>query len=161
MTKHAYLIMAHNNFDFLNRELRLLDDERNDIYIHIDKKAGIVNKPSILHGITRSRVSFIPRKKINWAGYSGIQCELDLLREAVKHEEYAYYHLLSGADLPLKSKQDIFDFFDAHQGQEFVSFDRPVPRESDISRARRYYFFQEIYGRKPDQSVYDFFVLSG
>ena len=37
--KHAYLIMCHTNFDQLMRLLELLDDERNDIYLHIDKKA--------------------------------------------------------------------------------------------------------------------------
>lgn len=38
MDKHAYLIMAHNEFDILEKQLILLDDYRNDIYIHIDKK---------------------------------------------------------------------------------------------------------------------------
>ena len=38
MDKHAYLIMAHNNFGILEKLLMLLDDQRNDIYIHIDKK---------------------------------------------------------------------------------------------------------------------------
>ena len=40
MEKHAYLIIAHNNFYILEKLLRLLDDERNDIYIHIDKKVN-------------------------------------------------------------------------------------------------------------------------
>ena len=35
--KHAYLIMAHNNFYILEKLLHLLDDPRNDIYVHIDK----------------------------------------------------------------------------------------------------------------------------
>lgn len=33
--KHAYLIMAHNNFDLLSLLLQLIDDARNDIYIYI------------------------------------------------------------------------------------------------------------------------------
>lgn len=36
--KHAYLIIAHNDFDILEKLLVLLDDDRNDIFIHIDKK---------------------------------------------------------------------------------------------------------------------------
>ena len=40
MERHAYLIMAHNHFDFLKELLGCLDDNRNDIYLHIDKKAG-------------------------------------------------------------------------------------------------------------------------
>lgn len=38
--RHAYLIMAHNNFYILEKLLILLDDPRNDIYIHIDKKVS-------------------------------------------------------------------------------------------------------------------------
>jgi len=37
--KHAYMIIAHTNFEQLQTLLDLLDDERNDIYLHIDKKA--------------------------------------------------------------------------------------------------------------------------
>ena len=36
--KHAYLIMAHNEPYILERLLKLIDDKRNDIYLHIDKK---------------------------------------------------------------------------------------------------------------------------
>lgn len=36
--KHAYLIMAHNRPEMLKRLVDALDDERNDIFIHFDKK---------------------------------------------------------------------------------------------------------------------------
>ena len=38
MQKHAYMIIAHNEFDLLEILVRLLDDPRNDIYVHIDAK---------------------------------------------------------------------------------------------------------------------------
>ena len=37
--KHAYLILAHTHLRQLRTLLSLLDDPRNDIYIHIDRKA--------------------------------------------------------------------------------------------------------------------------
>lgn len=37
--KHAYLIMVHNQFYVLEILLKLIDDERNDIFLHIDKKS--------------------------------------------------------------------------------------------------------------------------
>ena len=40
MNRHAYLIMAHHQFDFLKELLSALDDEANDIYLHLDQKAG-------------------------------------------------------------------------------------------------------------------------
>ena len=41
MKKHAILIMAHNQFKILEKLVQQLDHARNDIYIHIDKHAGI------------------------------------------------------------------------------------------------------------------------
>jgi len=38
MNKHAYLIIAHGNWVILEKLLNLLDDEKNDIYLHIDAK---------------------------------------------------------------------------------------------------------------------------
>ena len=32
--KHAYLIMAHSQWELLEQLLKALDDERNDIYLH-------------------------------------------------------------------------------------------------------------------------------
>lgn len=43
MKKHAYLIMAHNNWKILEKLLILLDDKRNDIYLHIDLKLYLAN----------------------------------------------------------------------------------------------------------------------
>lgn len=45
MSKHAFLIMAHNEYDILNKLLLLLDDERNDIFIHYDKKCKLPPPP--------------------------------------------------------------------------------------------------------------------
>ena len=39
--KHAYLIMAHNEWDMLNKLIQALDYPNNDIYLHIDKKESI------------------------------------------------------------------------------------------------------------------------
>lgn len=37
--KHAFLILAHNNWRQLNNLVKFLDNEDNDIYIHTDKKS--------------------------------------------------------------------------------------------------------------------------
>lgn len=38
MGKHAYLIIAHNQYEMLNKLVLALDHRLNDFYIHIDKK---------------------------------------------------------------------------------------------------------------------------
>lgn len=37
--KHAYLIIAHTNWAQLQKLISVLDDIRNDIYIHVDLKS--------------------------------------------------------------------------------------------------------------------------
>lgn len=122
MNKHAYLIMAHHQFDFLKELLLELDDARNDIYLHIDKKVSGFDFNSFSKLLQHSRLFFTERVDVRWGGFSQIACELTLLKAAApKH--YAYYHLLSGADFPLKSQAEIHAFFDSHKGMEFLEFD--------------------------------------
>ena len=40
LRRHAYLILAHKNFGQLRKLLALLDDLRNDIFVHVDRKAA-------------------------------------------------------------------------------------------------------------------------
>lgn len=99
---HAYLIIAHDQFDLLESLLKCIDDERNDIYIHIDShsKLDISRIQSVLQN---SRVEFVPRIHIRWGGFDMVRCEYELLEAAFEsRHEYDYVHLLSGADLPLK-----------------------------------------------------------
>ena len=146
MMKHAYLIMAHTNIEQLKILIDCLDDERNDIYIHIDKKTLW---PKVKDRITaeKARIIFIKRIIVNWGGYSQIRCELNLLREAFfSGTDYAYYHLLSGCDLPLKSQNYIHHFFDEHQGEEFIGFSHDSEEET-FDRVNYYWLFQDLVGR--------------
>lgn len=121
MSKHAYLIIAHNNFYVLEKLLKMIDDERNDIYIHIDKKSKDFDFNYFNNICNKSHVRFVKRIKVYWGGYSQVQCELNLLKEAIKNK-YEYYHLLSGSDLPIKDQDYIHKFFDKHKGKEFIRF---------------------------------------
>ena len=73
--------------------------------------------------LNRGRVYHTACTSVHWGGYSQINAELLLLDMSARIQEggYAYYHLLSGQDLPLKSQDDIHDFFDRNDGKEFVS----------------------------------------
>ena len=50
--------MAHNNFDLLSLLLQLIDDARNDIYIHIDKKVKDFDVKKYENMCTYSKVYF-------------------------------------------------------------------------------------------------------
>ena len=145
MDRHAYLIMAHNHFSFLKELLGCLDDRRNDIYLHIDRKAGSFDPNQFTKVLNSSRLFFTERLDVRWGGYSQIACELLLLQTAVRShpgEPYTYYHLLSGSDLPLKSQDEIHTFFEQHAGKEFLAFDREVSRQAR-ERICLWHFFRE------------------
>ena len=117
--KHAYMIMAHSNWNQLATLLKLLDDPRNDIYLHIDKRAGDFPQDMLRQAVTHSGITFIERKNVYWADYSVADVEMDLLQAASSIFQYHYYHLLSGMDLPLKTQDEIHAFFE-NETHEFI-----------------------------------------
>ncbi len=142
MNRHAYLIMAHHQFDFLKELIHALDDERNDIYLHIDQKASGFNFSDLSQAVQKSNLYFTERLNVHWGGYSQIACELTLLRAALPGH-YAYYHLLSGSDFPLKTQEKIHAFFEAHAGWEFLHFDSEEFAPGLRERISLYHFFRE------------------
>ena len=133
--RHAYLIPAHALPSQVRKLLVLLDDPRNDIYVHIDRKAGF--GPDAFDGCCRhSALRFIdPRLRVTWGGVSIMRATLALLKAAAPGH-YAYYHLLSGMDLPIKTQDEIHAFFDAHPDHEFLKLWPFVPE-----RANRFRYF--------------------
>ena len=143
MKKHAYLIMAHTQPELLKKLLKMLDNERNDIYLHIDSKAKDYPLDEIAAVLQKSKCIFTERTDVKWGSYSQIHCEMVLLKEAVK-TEHAYYHLLSGMDLPIKSQNEIFAFFEKYNGLEFVDEDDAAISEAALSRVK---YTHKFYGK--------------
>ncbi|SDQ13960.1 beta-1,6-N-acetylglucosaminyltransferase [Carnobacterium viridans] len=142
LNKHAYLIIAHNEFELLENLVEVLDDERNDIYIHIDLKSKIDENFKKKFVGCKSAVYFIERTTINWGGFSQIQCEINLLKAATE-KTYAYYHLLSGVDFPLKNQDEIHDFFEKNMGKEFIHFNEKDIQKNILARVKFYYLIQD------------------
>lgn len=143
--RHAYLLMVHEYNIVLERLLESIDDKRNDIFIHVDKKTKNFPFEKIKIKIKLSGVYFIPRIKVYWGGYSFTQVEVSLLKNAINKGEYRYLHLLSGADLILKSQDEIYKFFIENDGKEFVSIHNKT--FNDSFRVN-YYFIEKIMARR-------------
>lgn len=83
--KQAYLIIAHNKFDMLRALIRQLDSRDNDIYIHIDKKAGDVDFSQFEGAASCSRVKCLrDRISVMWGGVSQIAATFLLLQTALR-----------------------------------------------------------------------------
>lgn len=87
--KHAYLIMAHANFEELAFLLEMLDDPRNDLFVHIDRKASFSAEDGqrLRSAVSGSRLFFTLRTDVRWGDYSQIACEMLLFRTAQRQAE--------------------------------------------------------------------------
>lgn len=125
MKRHAYLIMAYNNPNQLVSLIKLLDDPRNDIFVHIDKNADF--PMDIFDSLTSaSTLAVVQRVSVQWGHFSQVQALFNLLTRATRTGRYSYYHLLSGMDLPIKTQDEIHSFF-SDKNDEFIAI---VPTES-------------------------------
>lgn len=67
--KHAYLILAHNHFELLKNLLIALDDKRNDIYLHIDKKVVDFPEKSLKDTLKNAKIYILKKRyNITWGG---------------------------------------------------------------------------------------------
>ena len=115
--KHAYLVIAHKNDYTFQTLLNLIDDERNDIFIHMDKKNAKYRFEDVAKQIKKSKIYQVEdRNDVVWGDYSQIATELALLELSTNVGKYDYYHLLSGEDLPVKSQDYIHYFFEQNRG---------------------------------------------
>lgn len=118
--KHAYLIMAPNDFYILDKLIHSIDNTNNDIFIHIDKKVYNFDKQKFLSITSYSKVFFVDNFNVYWGEYSQIQAEISLFESAYNSGNYRYCHLISGSDMILKNQNWIHDFFNKNDGYEFL-----------------------------------------
>ena len=147
MNKHAYLIIAHNEPEVLRTLLAMLDDVRNDIFVHIDRRACSVYESIKDYKVEHSALIFLEHPiAVYWGDISQVQVEYMLFERAFSQGPYAYYHLLSGVDLPIKSQDYIHAFFQKNQGKEFVGFWTDAAHRRDLHRkVYRYYLFTRYF----------------
>ena len=138
---HAYLIIAHNNFSILKKLIQMLDHVCNDIYIHIDKNVNDFAFDYYESIPSKARVYFTERIHISWGDYSMVNAEYILLKKAHENQiNYNYYHLISGVDLPLKTADELVEFFGDAYPKEFVHFAKNM-NSIELSRIKHFHFF--------------------
>lgn len=137
--KHAFLIIAHADYEVLRVLIDMLDDECCDIYIMVDKKSSL---PPKLH-VKYARIFMLKKRlDIRWGHVNLIKAEMQLFEFAAANGSYEYYHLLSGADLLIKPLNYFFYFFNQNKGKEFVGF---TSKTDWLDKVMKYQFFIKYY----------------
>lgn len=144
--KHAYLILAHSSKILLKELICALDDTRNDIYVHLDKKA----KFDISDLVTRYSALYILPERLDarWGDYSLVEVELMLMKAASLKLPYAYYHILSGVDFPIANQDVIHNFFNKHSGKEFIGFANHASESELKWRSQHFFLFSRQFKSK-------------
>ena len=115
----------------------LIDDERNDIYIHIDKKVKNFDFVKYKNICKKSTVHYTKKRyDVKWGESSQVKTEM-LLFETAYRTGYDYYHLISGSDMPIKSQNYIHNFFKNNR-YEFIEL-APGEQEKYRFRLSRYH----------------------
>lgn len=118
---HAFLILAHDSPELLQRIVDRLEAPNHYIFIHLDKKS----KDPHVKLKTGRYLSDEKRIKVFHGGFSMILAEIALLKEAFNYDvNIDYFHLISGHDYPCVSNEVFDQFFDrAPQGRSYMHFD--------------------------------------
>lgn len=82
-TKHAYLIIAHNEEKVLQYLIKSIDDVRNDIYINIDKKSKELNEKELAKCLRYSNIYFL-HEDVRWGDQSQVHCEILLMKKQIR-----------------------------------------------------------------------------
>ncbi|MDD3036333.1 beta-1,6-N-acetylglucosaminyltransferase [Bacteroides sp.] len=149
--RHAFLLIAHNEFQLLKILLSMLDDERNDIFLHIDKKVDMESLNKDMFILKHARLYILEQRiDVRWGDISVVKVELLLLETARMKGPYDYYHLLSGVDLPIKSQDYIHEFFEKNKGYEFVAYSQGEANLKDLEwKMSKYHLFTRYYKIPP------------
>ncbi len=119
----------------LKRLIRALDDERFDIYVHIDARSKI--KEFRLDELRLKNAGLFvlqERQRVHWGGYSQINATMKMYREALKLDEYIRYVTLTGIDYPLKSNDVIYQIL-SDTSKEFI-----MGKPLKLYKVQEYYF---------------------
>jgi len=154
--RHAFLIIAHDQFSLLRNLIALLrSDKRCYVYLHIDKKSEM---PRWIAEQSDSKINVLQNRiDVRWGDYSQVRVEMLLFDAAYKDGPYQYYHLLSGVDLPIKPMSVLLDFFDSHKGMEFVGFVFNFAPQ----RITKFHFLTRHYRNKNKWIAMAYYIVRG
>lgn len=143
MSRPVFMILCHADPELFHRLVRRLS-AIGDVVAHVDRKVE-------QGAFENDAVSFVPeRTDVKWAGYSMVAATLSLLRFALdRHPGASHYVLLSGADYPVKSNEEIAAYFYRNRGRNLIKFYDARQAEHSMRSLLRYHFNDYFPSRPP------------
>ena len=149
MTKIAVLMLIHRNDEQTFRLIKHLS-KNFDVYVHIDKKSAVNTEDYSIENVFAYK-----ELKVYWGGHTQILAVHYLLEKAF-NKKYDRYILISGQDLPIKSNQQIADFFEKNNA-EYISIEEKVTvgsrQKGGLDRVTKYWPNWLHRGKNPVMKV--------
>lgn len=144
MKKHVFLILAHNNPEYLTRLVEMLDAANHFFFIHIDKKNEILLENPLMKRLNKKEnCRIISRVTVNWGGFSQVQATLALIRESLESaQSFDWFHLISGCDLPLVSPLMLDEMIERQKFKGYVGL---ASSSNDLSKMKKLCLRYRIY----------------
>lgn len=127
MLQINYLLLVHKNPEQFFRLIKSLDAPWCSFFVHVDAKCDIHTFKSAT--FDRSNIYYVDNEKRvegRWGDLSLVDATLACMRLALEKNADGRFVLLSGQDYPLRSPENIRDFFEKHKDNDFMSV-YPIP----------------------------------
>lgn len=150
LKKHAFLIGAYKNQEYLSDFVESLRGPRSNIYIHINPLNVVDFKEFIECYKHDSRIKIIHSVPVKWGGSSLLKSMLALLNLAADDDENVFFHMLTGQDILIKPLETLYDFFDEHSSENFLEYGENLKDRNDkgyllgINRSQYYHLFDKL-----------------
>lgn len=149
--KHAILILAHKDIEFVCRLVRYFHTNC-EVFVHWDRKQSLTPEQVARLKSYRQVKSVTQVYEVNWGGTSILDCELYLFQIALEKSDADYFHLISGQDYPTRPLNSFFDFFEKNKGKEFLQYVHlPHPNWGNNTFDRLLYYYPYDYASKKEQ----------
>lgn len=137
--KIAIAMLCHKNVEQIDSLIHALENDDISFFIHVDKKSNVERDKIIgknVHVLLKDESI-----DIQWGGFGMIEATLRLIEEIRKNEkEFDYVWLMSGQDYPLRSVEEIIEYFKQFKDADFLEI---LPNEEAFGRG--YFKRNELY----------------
>ena len=142
--KIAYLILCHCSPLHIARLVKKVTELNAHAFIHVDGNAEL--EPFINALNNHKRATFIKdRIKIFWGGFSSIEATIKLYKTALSYDNFDRFVILQGLEYPIKSNEEIHEFFKNNATKEFILAQNATLRNDcrSIHKFRLYHFLDK------------------
>lgn len=149
----AFIITAYKDKEQLLRLINLANKIGN-VYVHIDKKSVELDATE-LRNMNIPNTYFISKYKIYWGSYNHVLAILELLKKAIANEDNHYFHMISGQDIPIKSKNEFDQHFNITDEKIYMTLS--TDEQYDNGVRERYYYYYPFNNGNPAGVIFRLF----